>query len=75
MCFVIPRYFECTELTLLYFFLIKGFNPVWNEFVKFTVKVPELVLVRFTVYDSDLGSDDFLGQFTAPLNCFKQGEF
>ncbi|XP_065069326.1 1-phosphatidylinositol 4,5-bisphosphate phosphodiesterase zeta-1-like isoform X1 [Rhopilema esculentum] len=50
-----------------------GFNPVWNEDLSFSVKVPELALIRFAVYDSDLGSDDFLAQFTAPLSCLNQG--
>lgn len=50
-----------------------GFNPVWNEKVEFRVNVPELVLLRFTVFDSDLGTDDFLAQFSAPLTCLKQG--
>ena len=54
-------------------FPIPGFNPVWNEVFEFRVKVPELVLLRFTIFDSDLGSDDFLAQFCAPLHCLKQG--
>ena len=57
--------------TCLYF--CSGFNPVWDEFIQFKVKVPELVLLRFSVYDSDLGSDDFLAQFTAPLTILRQG--
>jgi len=50
-----------------------GFNPVWDELIQFKVKVPQLVLLRFSVYDSDLGSDDFLAQFTAPLTSLRQG--
>ena len=38
------------------------------------MNVPELVLLRFTVFDSDLGTDDFLAQFSAPLTCLKQGK-
>eukprot|EP00794_Sanderia_malayensis_P007741 gene7741-8581_t len=50
-----------------------GFNPVWNEMVKFPVNVPELCLLRFSVYDSDYGGDDFIGQFSIPLTCIRQG--
>lgn len=50
-----------------------GFNPCWNETFKFTVKNPELALVRFSVYDHDVGVDDFIAQFSLPFTSIKQG--
>ncbi|KAK1802407.1 hypothetical protein P4O66_022070 [Electrophorus voltai] len=51
-----------------------GFNPIWDETLKFTVHVPELALVRFVVEDYDKTSkNDFVGQFTLPFSCIQQG--
>lgn len=51
-----------------------GFNPCWKQTLKFQLRVPELVLVRFVVEDYDSTSpNDFVGQFTLPLNSLKQG--
>ncbi|KAL6044563.1 hypothetical protein STEG23_035191 [Scotinomys teguina] len=54
--------------------LNNGFNPCWEQTLKFQLRVPELVLVRFVVEDYDSTSpNDFVGQFTLPLNSLKQG--
>ncbi|XP_072343019.1 1-phosphatidylinositol 4,5-bisphosphate phosphodiesterase delta-3-like [Scyliorhinus torazame] len=51
-----------------------GFNPVWNELLRFTISVPELALVRFVVEDYDsTTSNDFIGQFTLPFASIKEG--
>lgn len=51
-----------------------GFNPCWGETLQFQLRAPELVLVRFVVEDYDTTSpNDFVGQFTLPLNSLKQG--
>ena len=51
-----------------------GFNPRWGQTLQFQLRVPELVLVRFVVEDYDTTSpNDFVGQFTLPLNSLKQG--
>ncbi|XP_069761360.1 1-phosphatidylinositol 4,5-bisphosphate phosphodiesterase delta-3-like isoform X2 [Narcine bancroftii] len=51
-----------------------GFNPVWNESLRFTVTVPELALIRFVVEDYDSSSsNDFIGQFTLPFSSMKEG--
>ncbi|XP_012688878.1 1-phosphatidylinositol 4,5-bisphosphate phosphodiesterase delta-3-A isoform X2 [Clupea harengus] len=51
-----------------------GFNPRWDCTFKFQLHVPELVLVRFLVEDHDFtSSNDFLGQFTLPLNSMRTG--
>lgn len=51
-----------------------GFNPCWGQTLQFQLRAPELVLVRFVVEDYDTTSpNDFVGQFTLPLNSLKQG--
>ncbi|XP_021368039.1 1-phosphatidylinositol 4,5-bisphosphate phosphodiesterase eta-2-like isoform X2 [Mizuhopecten yessoensis] len=50
-----------------------GFNPQWNETVSFNLNSPELVLLRFVVYDSDRYVDDFIGYYVMPLSCLQQG--
>lgn len=50
-----------------------GFNPYWNETFEFEVKNPEMALVRFAVYDQDVGKDDFIAQFSLPFTSIKQG--
>ncbi|XP_071942577.1 1-phosphatidylinositol 4,5-bisphosphate phosphodiesterase delta-1-like isoform X2 [Antedon mediterranea] len=51
-----------------------GFNPQWNHDMEFDVKVPELALVRFTVYDYDMSSkNDFIGQYTIPVASLQLG--
>ncbi|XP_060086322.1 1-phosphatidylinositol 4,5-bisphosphate phosphodiesterase eta-2-like [Ylistrum balloti] len=50
-----------------------GFNPQWNETVSFTLNFPELVLLRFVVYDSDRYVDDFIGYYVISLSCLQQG--
>ncbi|XP_070249138.1 1-phosphatidylinositol 4,5-bisphosphate phosphodiesterase delta-3 isoform X4 [Myotis yumanensis] len=54
--------------------LNNGFNPHWGQTLQFQLRAPELVLVRFVVEDYDTTSpNDFVGQFTLPLNSLKQG--
>ncbi|XP_055513102.1 LOW QUALITY PROTEIN: 1-phosphatidylinositol 4,5-bisphosphate phosphodiesterase delta-3-like [Leucoraja erinacea] len=51
-----------------------GFNPVWNEVLKFTISVPEQALIRIVVEDYDSSSsNDFIGQFTLPFTSVKEG--
>ncbi|MEQ2225160.1 1-phosphatidylinositol 4,5-bisphosphate phosphodiesterase delta-4 [Ilyodon furcidens] len=51
-----------------------GFNPLWNDTLRFNIHTPELALVRFVVEDYDKTSkNDFVGQFTLPLSCMQQG--
>ena len=47
---------------------------MWNETFTFTAQFPELCLLRFAVYDSDTFSDDFIGQYTLPLESVEKGE-
>ncbi|XP_012581483.1 PREDICTED: 1-phosphatidylinositol 4,5-bisphosphate phosphodiesterase delta-3, partial [Condylura cristata] len=54
--------------------LNNGFNPRWGQTLQFQLRAPELALVRFVVEDYDAVSpNDFVGQFTLPLNSLKQG--
>ncbi|XP_008535044.1 1-phosphatidylinositol 4,5-bisphosphate phosphodiesterase delta-4 isoform X3 [Equus przewalskii] len=51
-----------------------GFNPYWGQTLCFRVLVPELALLRFVVKDYDWKSrHDFVGQYTLPWTCMKQG--
>ena len=55
--------------------IITGFNPVWNQTFSFVVQTPDYTLIRFKVMDEDWGpnADDFIGQFTAPLESILPG--
>ncbi|XP_014676437.1 PREDICTED: 1-phosphatidylinositol 4,5-bisphosphate phosphodiesterase delta-4-like isoform X2 [Priapulus caudatus] len=51
-----------------------GFNPLWDETFKLKIQMPELALVRFTVYDYDVRSkNDFVGTYTLPFTCMQEG--
>uniref|UniRef100_A0A8D2CWI2 Phosphoinositide phospholipase C n=1 Tax=Sciurus vulgaris TaxID=55149 RepID=A0A8D2CWI2_SCIVU len=51
-----------------------GFNPYWGQTLCFQVLVPELAVLRFVVKDYDWKSrNDFIGQYTLPWTCMKQG--
>uniref|UniRef100_A0A4W3J329 Phosphoinositide phospholipase C n=1 Tax=Callorhinchus milii TaxID=7868 RepID=A0A4W3J329_CALMI len=53
----------------------KSNNPKWNDIFTFSIQVPELALVRFTVRDSNLFSkNEFLGQYTLPFTSMKKGK-
>ncbi|XP_009670229.1 1-phosphatidylinositol 4,5-bisphosphate phosphodiesterase zeta-1 [Struthio camelus] len=49
-------------------------SPRWNESFTFTVRVPELALIRFNVQDQvSLAANEFLGQYTLPLLSLSKG--
>ncbi|KAM9436890.1 1-phosphatidylinositol 4,5-bisphosphate phosphodiesterase delta-1-like [Clarias gariepinus] len=51
-----------------------GFNPMWHENFEFTVRVPDLALVRFLVMDHDtVLHKDFIGQYTLPFTSMQNG--
>jgi len=50
-----------------------GFKPHWNEYLEFEVDVPELAMVRFTVFDSDRYVDDFIGYYVVPFDSIVEG--
>lgn len=51
-----------------------GFNPKWNQEMNFSLKVPELAMVHFTVKDcSTTGKDAMLGMFALPFTSMEQG--
>ncbi|XP_066561835.1 1-phosphatidylinositol 4,5-bisphosphate phosphodiesterase zeta-1-like [Amia ocellicauda] len=47
-------------------------NPRWDESLSFTIQVPDLALVRFTIKDHHIRSD-FVGQYTLPFTSLKKG--
>ncbi|KAL2095663.1 hypothetical protein ACEWY4_007811 [Coilia grayii] len=50
-----------------------GFNPVWEETLSFTLHMPEIVLVRFLVWDHDPIGRDFVGQRTVAFSSLMPG--
>lgn len=51
-----------------------GFNPVWNEKFEKVLLMPELAMIRFAVFDEDVGIvDDFIGQFSIPFTSLRPG--
>ncbi|KAG2462249.1 PLCH1 phosphodiesterase, partial [Polypterus senegalus] len=53
--------------------MCKGFNPVWEETLTFTLHLPELALVRFLVWDHDPIGRDFVGQRTVAFTSLMPG--
>ncbi|XP_068727997.1 1-phosphatidylinositol 4,5-bisphosphate phosphodiesterase delta-4-like isoform X2 [Montipora capricornis] len=51
-----------------------GFNPVWEERFEKLLLMPDLVMIRFAVFDEDVGlADDFIGQFSVPFTSIRPG--
>ncbi|XP_078123701.1 inactive phospholipase C-like protein 2 isoform X3 [Sander vitreus] len=50
-----------------------GDNPVFDESFEIQINLPELAMVRFVVLDDDFIGDDFIGQYTIPLDCLQPG--
>ncbi|XP_009877537.1 PREDICTED: 1-phosphatidylinositol 4,5-bisphosphate phosphodiesterase zeta-1-like, partial [Apaloderma vittatum] len=48
-------------------------SPRWDESFSFTIQVPELALIRFSVRRSHVHKNAFLGQYTLPLLCLSKG--
>uniref|UniRef100_A0A668A032 C2 domain-containing protein n=1 Tax=Myripristis murdjan TaxID=586833 RepID=A0A668A032_9TELE len=52
---------------------INGDNPIFDESFEFQINLPELAMVRFVVLDDDFIGDEFIGQYTIPLECLQPG--
>lgn len=50
-----------------------GNCPLFDETFELFISVPQLCMVRFLVLDDEFIGDDFIGQFTAPLECLQAG--
>uniref|UniRef100_A0A3B3ZPC4 Phosphoinositide phospholipase C n=1 Tax=Periophthalmus magnuspinnatus TaxID=409849 RepID=A0A3B3ZPC4_9GOBI len=50
-----------------------GFNPMWEETLVFNIKMPQIALVRFEVWDHDPIGRDFIGQRTIALRSMLPG--
>lgn len=56
------------------FYVFAGFNPVWKERFEKVLLMPELTMIRFAVFDEDVGiADDFIGQFSLPFTSLRPG--
>ena len=50
-----------------------GFNPRWNETLKFELKAPELAIFHFRVKTQNVTSNELIGQFALPCTSISQG--
>ncbi|XP_077175454.1 inactive phospholipase C-like protein 1 isoform X2 [Paroedura picta] len=48
-------------------------NPIFDESFEFQINLPELAMIRFVVLDDDYIGDEFIGQYTCPLECLQPG--
>ena len=49
---------------------------MWNEKFDKVLLFPDLVLIRFAVFDEDVGiKDDFIGQFALPYTSLRTGTY
>ena len=47
---------------------------MWKETFEKELLMPELAMIRFVVFDEDVGSrDDFIGQFSLPFISVRPG--
>ena len=47
---------------------------MWRETFEKELLMPELAMIRFVVFDEDVGSrDDFIGQFSLPFSSVRPG--
>lgn len=50
-----------------------GFNPMWNETLKFTLNAPEEAIFNFRVKDENVTSNQLIGQFALPCTSMCEG--
>ncbi|KAK6100862.1 Phosphatidylinositol-specific phospholipase C X domain family protein [Brugia pahangi] len=51
-----------------------GFQPVWKDYFKIELHCPEIAMLRLCVKDYDkVSMDDFIGEFSIPVNSIRQG--
>jgi Ca2+-dependent lipid-binding protein len=52
-----------------------GFCPIWNEetFHEFEVYSPFVAMIQFSVWETDVGRDDRVGDATFPISCLRKG--
>ncbi|KAK6317780.1 hypothetical protein J4Q44_G00110710 [Coregonus suidteri] len=48
-------------------------SPRWDSAMNFTISVPDLSLIRFTVRDQTGLTSEFVGQYTLPFTSMKKG--
>ncbi|TKS71279.1 1-phosphatidylinositol 4,5-bisphosphate phosphodiesterase eta-2 [Collichthys lucidus] len=51
----------------------RGFNPMWEETLVFNIKMPQIALVRFQVWDHDPIGQGFIGQRTVAFTSMMPG--
>ena len=63
--------YSCNTLPILFTLAL---NPRWDAAMNFTIDVPELALIRFSVRDQiGLLKSEFAGQYTLPFTSMKKG--
>ncbi|KAF8766365.1 1-phosphatidylinositol 4 like protein [Argiope bruennichi] len=51
-----------------------GFNPMWNQTLKFVINAPEEAIFNFRVKDENVTSNQLIGQFALPCTSMCEGE-
>ena len=51
-----------------------GFFPIWNEEkFSFTIENWAVAMLQLTVFDKDIGTDDFIASSSIPISCLRKG--
>ncbi|CAL1281932.1 unnamed protein product [Larinioides sclopetarius] len=50
-----------------------GFNPMWNQTLKFVINAPEEAIFNFRVKDENVTSNQLIGQFALPCSSMCEG--
>jgi len=50
-----------------------GQNPFFDESFTFYTHFPEMALLKFTVLDDEFIGDEFIAQYTIPVDCINTG--
>ncbi|XP_055935815.1 1-phosphatidylinositol 4,5-bisphosphate phosphodiesterase zeta-1-like isoform X4 [Argiope bruennichi] len=50
-----------------------GFNPMWNQTLKFVINAPEEAIFNFRVKDENVTSNQLIGQFALPCTSMCEG--
>lgn len=63
-----------TIVTLMFYLLIAGFNPIWRETMEFKLNLPELDILLISVMDKEqISDDDLTGYQVLLVNSLKPG--
>lgn len=57
-------------------FLLSGFNPYWGDEkpLEKDLLFADVAMIRFSVFDEDVGFDDFIGECSVPFTSLQTGK-